>query len=135
MTDEERDFPVNVVAVDFDGVVKEQVPWNGCETINGDPIALERMIWELSELKDLGWKIIIWSSRCSVEMIQSWLKSYRCDHLFDAINHNPWAPENLASARKIPATVYLDDRGISFEGNWNGMAEKISKFKTWQERN
>jgi hypothetical protein len=134
MTPEEKDFPVKVLAVDFDGVVKKQIPWPGCETINGNPVELDRMIWELSEIRDAGWKVVIWSSRCSVEMIKNWLESYQCDHLFDAINHNPWAPENLQSCRKIPAAAYLDDRGIRFEGTWNGISDMVLNKRIWWEK-
>jgi hypothetical protein len=134
MSPAERDFPVKVLAVDFDGVIKKQMPWNGCETINGSPVELDRMVRELSEIREAGWKVVIWSARCSVEMIKSWLESYDCDHLFDAINHNPWAPENLQSSRKINANIYLDDRGISFGGTWSGLSHLVLNFKCWWER-
>lgn len=35
--------------------------------------------------------------------------------------------------RKLPATIYVDDRALKFEGNWSNTLEQIKSFKTYQE--
>ena len=34
--------------------------------------------------------------------------------------------------KKLPANVYIDDRGIQFNGSWNAMLQLIPSFKTYQ---
>ena len=139
MTRKEADphgiFTQKVLAVDFDGVIMEQCVWTGKEEIKGGPVDGIGMVSALRVLKTLGWKIIVWSARAETALIKKWLKSYGFDNIFDAINENPWAPDNLKDSRKIPAHAYLDDRNIPFTGNWDNMANKIQKFKPYWERN
>ena len=53
--------------------------------------------------------------------------------MYDYINCNPNQPVG-SDKGKLIADVYLDDRGITFEGNWNDSIEKIINFKTWQKK-
>ena len=34
---------------------------------------------------------------------------------------------------KPPALVYVDDRAITFDGNTDGLVDKIRTFKSWME--
>lgn len=133
MTKSEADptglFTQKVLAVDFDGVIMKQCVWKGKEDTRGEPQSLIQMRVELEELREAGWKIIIWSARSQTNLIRRWIIEYEVDDLFDFINENPFAPPNLQSARKIPATAYLDDRSIVFDGMWGAMAKKIKNFK------
>ena len=137
MTKSEADpnslFAQKVLAVDFDGVIMKQCIWQGQEDTRGEPVSLGQMAHELDQLKKAGWKIIVWSARSKTPLIMQWLIDHGVDNLFDAINNNPWAPENLRSARKIPATAYLDDRSVEFDGMWLLMADRIKNFKPYWE--
>jgi hypothetical protein len=35
--------------------------------------------------------------------------------------------------RKLPAFIYVDDRALKFEGDWNETVKQINTFKTYQE--
>lgn len=132
MTKEKIDFAQKVAAIDFDGVIKMVEEWKGKETTEEQPVDIEQMKYELFRLKDNGWKIIVWSARSEIRLIHNWLDKHNL-LIFDGINTNRWAPDNLFAARKIPANVYVDDRGITFNGNWEGMADKIMNFKQWDK--
>lgn len=129
----DKDFLPFTLAVDFDGVMMLAGEWKGKEVAENDPVNLEQMKSELKRLRNAGWKIIVWSARVDEELIKQWLERHGLLFKYiDAININPWAPDNLVDARKIPATVYLDDRGISFTGQWEGMAAAVQSFVPWQ---
>lgn len=138
MTKNEADpnelFAQKVLAVDFDGVIMKQCVWNGQEDTRGTPQSLFQMKHELETLRNLGWKIVVWSARSKIGLVDEWLKKYKLDHLFDAINRNPWSPDNLKTARKIPAHAYLDDRSIEFSGDWKNIAQTVERFKPYWEK-
>lgn len=128
----EDSFPMpKVVAVDFDGVIHEFTGWKGKETIEF-PIDVPAMNNELLRLREAGWKIIVWTARSDLNIVETFLQDYCI--IYDTINDNPWAPENLRDARKIQADVYIDDRTICFGGEWRGMADSIVNFKPWWKK-
>lgn len=126
--DQASEERVKVLAVDFDGVMQKWKGWKGKPTFTSfiDRCA---MVKEFETIQSAGWKIVIWTARTDIQSIREWLLQF--DIPFDEINYNPWAPDNLITSRKIPADVYLDDRAIQFNGEWEGMANKILNFKEW----
>lgn len=123
---------VKVAAIDFDGTLHHYLEWNGKEAV-GDPIQKDIARRELHKLRSKGWRIVIWTSRSELDPVEEWLNEQAIP--FDSINNNPFAPDNLLGCRKIHAHVYLDDRALKFEGDWNGIAEKIEKFEVWYRKN
>ena len=98
-----------IIAVDFDGtVVEHEYP-----AIGGlKPGAKEALI----ELKKAGHKIIIWTCRIGKEEqeVRQFLKEQEIP--FDTVN-TPIAGADLGT-RKIYADIYIDDKGLRFENNW-----------------
>ena len=110
------------LVVDFDGTIAQWAP-GGFPAI-GEPI--EGAEYFLSLLKSEGWKIIVYSCRCGPELeaaMAEWLETN--DIPYDEINVNssyPWA------AGKPVGDIYLDDRGISFQGDWREAYQKVQEF-------
>jgi hypothetical protein len=50
---------------------------------------------------------------------------------YDALNNNPWAPDNVIDSRKIHADVYIDDKVLQFKGDWFGISDDAMNFKPW----
>lgn len=117
-----------VVAVDFDGTISKYTEWKGDRAF-GEVIDHDNCIKELDFLRSNGAKIVIWSTRTEVKLMEAYLMENGIP--FDEINHNPWAPKNVIDCRKIHADVYIDDKGITFNGSWKGMALKIRSFLPW----
>lgn len=45
-----------------------------------------------------------------------------------------WNKENVLgiTGRKLVADIYIDDRGLKFEGDWLQTMDQLKSFKTWQ---
>ncbi len=111
-----------VLVVDFDGTIAEWAP-SGYPDI-GKPIEDADRFLQL--LKSEGWKIIINSCRDGDDdeaAMAKWLQANEIP--YDEINHNssyPWAKG------KPVGDVYLDDRGLRFEGRWDAAYQKIQEL-------
>lgn len=123
------DFDPNrpkVVAMDLDGTILEQRPFPEL----GPP--MPGIQDELALLKQMGWEIALWT--CRDEEFYADIQ----EHLtangvpFDYINENPH--EAPSTSPKIYADVYVDDRGLQFEGEVRGLAAKILSHRPWHKR-
>lgn len=106
-----------IIAVDFDGtVVEHQYPKIGPVK----PGAKEA----LKAFKKAGHKIAIWTCRTGQEEkdVRDFLKSN--DIPFDTVNV-PIMGADLGT-RKIYADLYIDDKGLRFEDNWDELRRFIT---------
>lgn len=119
-----------VLAVDFDGVISRYEGWKGLGVF-GPPFTGCKE--ELQKLRDAGWTIILFTTRGDdIGRVQRFMFDHSIP--YDYVNCNaPTAPENV-SDKKVLANVYLDDRAITFDGNWEGMADKIKEFSPHFQR-
>lgn len=114
------------IMIDFDGVIHSyDNGWqNGKiygKVINGTKEAI-------NYLRDKGYEIVIFTTRASeshninpkskelISDLENWLKQNNI--YFDKI-----------TSEKIGAVVYIDDRAIRFENNWNDIIEKINTLE------
>lgn len=117
------------ICIDLDGVISSSSEYLGDGIIN-KPV--KDVVYFLKRLKEDGWTIIIFTCRDSISAIETYLISNGIP--YDSINME------LPSQRicnKPLADVYVDDRAITFDGNWKSTYNKIKKFKSWckTERN
>ena len=102
------------IAIDFDGVIHSyKSGWNG--DIPKDP-PMEGVREALEKLKKDGWTLKILSTR-KKEKIREYLKEHDLDQYISGIYNT-----------KIPAEIYLDDRGVHFSG-WDQALKDIKNFK------
>lgn len=111
------------IAVDFDGVIhKYSKGWQGGE-IYDEPI--EGVKEALGKLVEKNFKVVILTTRLNPDILKSdanvrakrfqivqWLRKYGMEegkHYHELTGCKP------------AAIVYLDDRGIRFEGNWKSI--------------
>ena len=118
-----------IVCIDLDGTIAHYVEWKGeshfGSIINGTKEALEA-------LKQNGWLIIIFTTRANKEIIADFLNSNNL--IFDHINENPFQPKNALGGKPF-ADVYIDDRAIQFNGDWQQIISEIELFQPWEKRN
>jgi adenylyl-sulfate kinase len=92
------------IAIDFDGVIhKYSKGFRGLDDVYDSP--MDGVEYALKELYDEGYTLKILSSRPK-EVIYPWLKKYGLSQYITEVSNH-----------KLPATVYIDDRGFLFE-NW-----------------
>ena len=115
-----------VVAIDFDGVINNYQGWKGIgvfeEPVPGTAQAL-------SYMRKLNMVIIIHTTRGEANMIADYLNHHHIP--FDHINRLPGQPDHQ-NLGKPQADVFIDDRAIRFEGNWNEIMHQLfSKLQPW----
>lgn len=110
------------ICFDFDGVIHSYVSgWKGSPTIIPDPPVkgIEKVLAELNK----DYILVIQSTRSKTEAgtnaVWDWLKKYNLDKYIS--NIYPTKP---------PACLYIDDRGICFNGNCDMLLEQVKNF-TW----
>ncbi len=107
------------VCVDFDGVIAKYDGYKGGEHY-GEPIEGAKEF--LEKLKSCGLKPVIFSAR-NPENVITWFKKYSF-------------PTNLEVTNvKIPAPVYIDDRGLKFNGDFSKLLKDLKNFNCYWSKN
>lgn len=99
------------IAIDFDGVIhRYSKGWQGMDNAYDppNPGAIEA----IKELKSKGYRLVVFSSR-QTDVIREWLAKHELDEYFDDITNT-----------KVPAKVYIDDRGYRFV-SWEKTMEEL----------
>lgn len=114
-----------IVCIDFDLTVADYKGWRGegYAVIDSGPLPGAKDA--IKKLRNSGTMVLIHSTRCGFEKgmlaIVAWLNKYNI--MVDGVCSN-----------KPPADLYIDDKGITFNGNWPSMIAKINNFKHWKEK-
>lgn len=128
--------PHRILAIDWDGVIGVfPYPKDGERPIYG-------AIRGLKALLDTGWHVEIHSCGCSIderrtEMIELLELWSRCHHIVfenKFLSFYQLYPDQINFATEKPwAKIYIDDRGLKFEGWQHLSPDKLNAFKTWWE--
>jgi hypothetical protein len=117
-----------ILCLDFDGVLHSYVqPWMGASSIPDDPVpgAMEFLTEAVKHFE-----VAVFSSRskerAGIVAMQSWIAE-----------HHPWG-ETMVRALTWPtdkpaAKVTIDDRAITFQGEWPSM-DDLQKFEPWNKK-
>ncbi len=112
---------MKTICFDFDGVIHSYVSgWKGVEEIPDPPFeGVKEELWLIKNTTD--YKIVIHSSRCAtpkgITAIWKWLIDWDLAKFVDDV-----------VKAKPPASIYIDDRGFRFDGQWNGLLSKIINY-------
>lgn len=114
------------IMIDFDGTInKYSNGWNDGKIDEEEPF--EDAKESIDKLKSLGFEIVIFTSRASkthninpsskelIQKIKEWLDKYNIYYDF-------------ITAEKLPALIYIDDKGFRFTGNWKYVMKEIPKL-------
>lgn len=134
------------IAIDFDGVIHAYSKGWQDGTCYDKPVS--SAFEAIKALMDSGYSVFILSTR-KPKQIKTWLRQ----QIFEVggfeethpiygftIEIIPfwkrfWNKKYVLgiTRRKIVATVYLDDRGLKFTGDWHKSVQDIIIFKTYQQ--
>ena len=114
------------ICIDIDGTLVHYDEWKGEEHFGG---IIEGASSATHKLHENGWYIIIYSTRANKELISRFLDDSKIE--FDSINENPNQPENAKDGKPY-ADIYVDDRAVCFNGDWEQTLMEIEKFKPWE---
>ena len=105
------DVKKRTIAIDFDGVIhRYSKGFKGKDNAYDPPN--ENITEALDYFKSRGYRLVVFSTRPK-EVIADWLTNYDLADYFEDITDI-----------KIPAKIYIDDRGYKFE-NWNKTLEEL----------
>jgi hypothetical protein len=118
------------LVIDFDGVIHSYSSgWGGHEVV-ADPPVEGAMEFLYDALKTF--KVAIFSSRSStpqgINAMQKWVEENAKPLFFDY--GSPWWLQLEWPINKPAAHITIDDRAITFDGNWPSMVELV-EFKPW----
>lgn len=114
-----------IVAFDFDGVIHSYTSgWKGYTVIPDPPVKGIKEV--LKGLYGKGASIHVFSSRAGTDDGREAIRQYLIK--YDLIRY-----VDVITCEKPSAFVTIDDRCICFDGNTEGLVEKIENFKTYME--
>lgn len=122
------------IAFDFDGVIhKYSSGWQD-GSIYDEPN--EDVIRVIYRLLTEGYSVAIVSTRDPIQISEWWNNHQFPMKATPVINDTKfWSNTEYIGVfnKKIPALVYIDDRGLTFDGNTDDLYNKITTFRTYQE--
>ena len=124
------------ICVDFDGVLHAYTSgWQGAAVIADPPVdgAFEALRTYLAATPPLT--LAIYSARSAqadgIQSMHSWIDTH--DAATRHPEHEPLVDSLLFPHYKPAAKVYLDDRGVRFEGKFPSIDDLIYSFRVWNE--
>lgn len=106
------------VAIDFDGVLNTYTGWKGVDELFEPREGAARFLDLLTDTH----RVVIFSTRDS-EKIWEWLKKHDMDRFVAWVTNE-----------KIPASAYVDDRAVRFDGDFTKALGEVRDFRPhWQE--
>lgn len=128
-----------ILCLDFDGVVHDyKGGWQGANKVGG---GLVPGFIEFMEAVHERFEVHIFSSRSHQEggiaAMFDWLLIKICDEMEVGDMDLKWAPSWFTEIKwpteKPPAMITLDDRGLTFTGEWPSL-EALLSFRPWNRR-
>jgi hypothetical protein len=101
------------VCIDLNGVLDRYTGWKGEGHMDPPRPGAERFLAELAE----DYRVVILTTQ-QVERVWAWLQDYGLDRWVDEVTD-----------RKPPAVVYVDDRAVTFRGNFEETLQEIRRFR------
>ena len=116
---------MKTICIDFDGVIHSYVqPWVGA-TIIPDPAVYGAFDFIKRCIAD-GYTVAVFSSRSryqdGIDAMRKWFIEHGLDEETLHLIQFP--------VEKIPAVIYIDDRGFCFRGEWPN-AHFLKTFRPW----
>ena len=113
------------ICIDLDGTLAGYDGWKGADHF-GAPLPGAREA--LAGLRARGWRIIIFTTRGDREKVGAYLRRHGL--MFDYINEHPDQPAGTNPGKPF-AHVYVDDRAVTYRGDWAATIDEVLNFQPW----
>lgn len=100
------------ICIDFDGVLNTYTGWQGEDELFEPREGCHLFLQKLSKSYDIS----VFTIR-DAKSVQIWLQKYDLDKFILNVTNT-----------KIPAEIFIDDRAINFDGNYESLLLKIKDF-------
>ncbi len=111
------------ICFDFDGVIHSYTSgWQGMSCIPDPPVKGTK---EAIAYLRMDYIVKVYSTRCRSSSGMRAIKEYLAEH-FIVVDE--------VCRYKPPAIIYVDDRGIQFNGKWNETIQAIRSFRHWLDK-
>lgn len=128
-----------ILCLDFDGVIHSYTSgWQGAGVCEDPPVeGMEEFIHEATK----RFKVMIYSSRSKsllgryamklymrehCNLVTTFSPDHSSDYLYEEL-HWPWF--------KPPALITIDDRALTFNGDWSSFdVDRLAQFKPWNKQ-
>ncbi len=107
-----------IVCVDLDGVLNQYDGWKGAEFFHPPRPGAREF---LERLNALGFRVVVFTVRWGPH-VREWLDRHALSELVDEVTD-----------KKPPAHVYIDDRAICFNGDYDSVLNEVRGFKAHWE--
>ena len=112
--------------VDLNGTLVRPEAWNNGKITQGP---IDGAVTAMQEMRDWGWRLIVWSVNNNVTEIMAWL--HENDIPFDHVNeaHYPGAPS--CPTGKLIGNIYFDDRDAHCVGKpypWDHVMDRLRRL-------
>lgn len=128
-----------ILCLDFDGVIHSYTSgWQGAGVCNDPPVEGTR---EFLHEATKHFRVMVYSSRSKSFRGRRAMKRYMKRHFADALTFSPYHTEDFLHEEigypwfKPPALITIDDRALTFTGDWSDFApERLFRFKPWNKQ-
>ncbi|MBD5401660.1 hypothetical protein HDR58_02505 [bacterium] len=100
------------ICIDFDGVLNNYNGWQGEDNLFEMKDGCDEFLNKVSKI----YNITIFTTR-KKSLVVEWLNKYKLSKYI----------ENITD-KKIPAEIYIDDRAVNFDGNYDNTYSSIKEF-------
>ncbi|HJW11297.1 MAG TPA: hypothetical protein VJ598_05910, partial [Albitalea sp.] len=107
------------VCLDFDGTLTQPVPYTPGEATAPPRPGLVRA---LRALRGAGYRLVVLTARPPGE-VHGWLHRHQVAAYIDEVTNT-----------KPPAAAYVDDRGVTFDGDWGAVHTEIERLQHTEPR-
>jgi hypothetical protein len=113
------------IAVDFDDTLISADE-------KGRPIPLKGGAESLKILRESGFEIVIYSCRTGIAAREGRLHE-EIEWMKEVLDHFEIPFDSIFAGDKIIADVYIDDRAIHFNGDWEETVSKAFDYLNWKK--
>jgi hypothetical protein len=119
------------ICIDFDGVIhKYSKGWQDGSIYDE---LVDGAINFIKTLQDQNISVVILSTRKPEQIVQFLSSHIECQEVPQGTTfYNDTKVVGVTNI-KLPAQVYIDDRAVTFNGNFSDIICQVINFKTWQQ--